>query len=102
MEENDIRVCSMPVWDNFPNSVELEFYTNAGGDMIICLEEPTRDCLNKYLDNFDIDEEVMLWWQNGRDAARAKGVPFNNIREHYEDLEEWKSDLRGIASRMSN
>ena len=42
----------------------------------------------------------MLWWQNGREAAHAKGVPFDNTREHYEDLEEWKADLRNIANKL--
>ena len=101
LEENDVKVCNTePVWADKPNSVELEYYTNAGGDMIICLDEPSRKCLNEYLDDFDIDEEVTLWWQNGREAAHAKGVPFDNIREHYEDLEEWKADLRNIAIKL--
>lgn len=102
LEEYDVRVCNAePVWEDKPNSVELEYYTNAGGDMIIHLDEPSRECLRQYLNDFDIDEEVMLWWQNGMDAAHKAGVPFDNIKEHYEDLEEWVSDLYGIAELLS-
>lgn len=101
LEENEVMVCNTePVWENKPNSVELEYFTNAGGDMIICLDEPTKACLHEYLDQFNIDNEVMIWWQNGRDAAHANGVPFDNTREHYEDLEEWISELREIADKL--
>ena len=59
LEEHDVKVCNTePVWADKPNSVELEYYTNAGGDMIICLDEPSRKCLSEYLADFDIDEEV--------------------------------------------
>ena len=38
LEEHDVKVCNTePVWADKPNSVELEYYTNAGGDMIIAL-----------------------------------------------------------------
>jgi len=100
LEENNVALCSTPVWEDKPNSVELEYYTNAGGDMIICLDEPSQRCLNEYLDNFDIDEEVMLWWRNGSDAAHKSGVPFDNTREHYEDLEAWVKELKRIAELL--
>lgn len=101
LEENDIRVCGEgPVWENKPNSVELETYTDAGEDMIICLDEPSKKCLQDYCDDFDIDDEVMLWWKNGRDAAHEKGVPFNNIREHYEDYEAYLTELRRVAELL--
>lgn len=100
LEENNIRVCGK-AWDNMPDSVELETYTDAGEDMIICLESPTKAELQEYIDGFDIDEEVMLWWQNGKEAARAKGVPFNNIREHYEDYEDYLKELQRVCDLLS-
>ena len=101
LEENDICICGEgPVWEEKPNSVELETYTDAGEDMIIDLEEPSRKCLKEYIDGFDIDERVMLWWQDGRDTARAKGVPFSNIREHYEDYEAYLKKLSRIAELL--
>lgn len=101
LKENDIYVCgSGPVWEEHPNSVELETYTDAGEDMIIDLEEPTRKCLEEYINGFDADEQVMLWWQSGADAAHEKGVPFNNIREHYEDYENYLAELRRVAELL--
>jgi hypothetical protein len=38
------------------------------------------------IDNFDINEEVFKWWPDGR---KGNGVPFDNIKEHYEDYEAW-------------
>lgn len=100
LEENSIYLSSSPAWDNKPNSVELETYTDAGEDMIIDLDEPSKKCLQDYCDDFDIDEQVMLWWQNGRDAAHAKSVPFNNTREHYEDYEAYLAELRRVAELL--
>lgn len=101
LEENNVCACNTePVWEDYPDSVELESYTEAGGDMLICLIEPTRDCLQEYIDDFDIDNEVMIWWQDGRDAAHAKGVPFTNIREHYEDLEDWLHRLQEVCNLL--
>ena len=97
MQEHGIKLCSNPVWKDIPNSVELESYTDAGEDMIVCLEEPTRKCLEEFCDNFDINERVMLWWSDGEDAAHDKGVPFGNIKDHYEDYEKWIKRLREIA-----
>ncbi len=58
LEENDVRLCSAPVWEDKPNSVELELYTNAGGDMVFCLNEPTKEELMRYAEDFDIDEDT--------------------------------------------
>lgn len=89
--------CDEPVWQNHPYSVELECYTDAGGDMIIDLEELTKAQLQDYIDNFDIDEEVALWWSNGKPG---NGVPFANMREHYNDLEDYLKWLQGICNKM--
>lgn len=100
LEENDVRLCSSPVWNDKPNSVELETYTDAGEDMIICLDEPTKEGLLDYINSFDIDENVMLWWRNGEDAARRAGVPHETIRDHYEDYEAYLDELRRVADLL--
>ena len=100
LDENSITLESTEVWDDEPRSVELETYTDAGEDMIIDLEKPTKDCLQKYIDDFDINEKVMLWWENGADYAHSKGVPFDNIRDHYTDYEDWLKELQGVCNAM--
>lgn len=79
------------------DGLELEYYTPAGGDMIISLQNCSKDELLEYLDNFDINQEVMIWWPNG---VPGNGVPFDNVKEHYEDLEEWVKEVKKIAQKM--
>ena len=76
---------------------ELSMYTPAGGEMCWGLEELTPECLQEYIDNFDINYEVLSWWQGG---ARGYGVPFDNIRDHYNDVEEWLNELQNICDDM--
>ncbi len=76
---------------------ELECYTDAGGDMIISLDKVRKKNLQDYIDNFDINEEVMLWWQNGKPG---RGVPFSNIKEHFEDYEDYLATLQSVCNRM--
>lgn len=97
LEENDIRHSENPAWQDKPRSVELETYTEGGEDMFICLEEPTASQLQDYIDDFDINENVSLWWENGRPG---NGVPFNNMKEHYEDYENWLKELQKICDKM--
>ena len=89
-----------PVWNEHPASVELETYTDGGEDMFICLEEPTRESLQEYINNFDINETVMLWWRGGEEEARAKGVPFNNIADHYADYSDYLETLQAVCNLM--
>lgn len=70
--------------------------------MIINLEELSKAGLQHYIDDFDIDEEIMLWWSNGLDEAKKRGLPFGNIRDHYNDLENWLSDLQEICDNTPN
>lgn len=86
-----------PVWSYAPRSVELECYTDGGEDMFIYLEEPTKEKLQEYIDNFDINENVSMWWQNGEPGS---GVPFDNMKEHYEDYEAYLKWLQGICDKM--
>lgn len=98
LEDNDVHTASdQPVWKNHPRSVELECYTDAGGDMLIPLEEPTKEKLQDYIDNFDINAEVLLWWQDGKPG---NGVPFDNVMDHYRDYEEWLKWLQKVCNKM--
>lgn len=94
LEKNDVSVeCCKD------GSVELESYTDAGGDMTIYLDELTPKALKEYLDDFDIDEEVAIWWPGG---IKGNGVPFNNMREHYDDVAEWVMWMKKVADGMES
>ena len=98
LERCEVSVGKTP-WDDKPFGAELECYTPAGEDMIVCLEELSAECLSDFLDDFDINEHVVEWWPNGvKDPS--KGVPFDNIKEHYEDYEAWLEEMRGIVDLL--
>lgn len=91
LEENDFKcIHNEDCW-------ELESYTDGGGDMIITISELTKEALCEYLDNFDANEETSLWWPNGNPG---RGVPFNNIKDLYNDIEDWRKWALKIAKRM--
>lgn len=100
LEDNEITLSSTEIWNNEPRSVELETYTDAGEDMLIDLTEPTKEVLQKYIDDFDVNEEVMMWWQEGADYAHSKGVPFDNVKDHYEDYEDYLKWLQKVCNGM--
>ena len=79
---------------------ELECYTDAGEDMIISLDKVRKKNLQRYIDDFDINEEVLMWWQNGIEYAKEKKVPFNNVKEHYEDYELYLEKLQKACDKM--
>lgn len=97
LKEKGINLFSEDIWGNLLVCVELEGHTDAGSEMIMALKEPTKECLTRYADDFDITGEVLLWWQGG---DRGSGVPFSNIKEHYEDVEKWVARLKTIAKGM--
>ena len=76
---------------------ELESYTDGGGDMIITLEELTKEALVEYLENFDVNEETNLWFPNGQPG---NGVPFDNYKDLWDDIEDWRQRMLGIAKDM--
>lgn len=101
LDENSVtKENDTPVWEEHPRSVELETYTSGGEDMIFNLEEPTRESLQEYIDNFDINENVLLWWREGEDYAHAKGVPFDNIEDHYNDYREYLEGLQQVCNAL--
>ena len=99
LEENDISYCGDCGWDNLPYQGELETYTDAGEDMIISLEVVDKEHLQDYIDNFDINENVALWWPDGC-KIEGKGVPFDNMKEQYEDYEAYLERLQEVCDGM--
>ena len=97
LEANDISLVEEKIWEDYPYSVELETYTGAGEDMLIDLEEPSKQGLQKYINDFDVNGQVTMWWSNGAEQAHKKGVPFNNIKEHYEDYENFLQKLQTLC-----
>ena len=79
--------------DDKPHSVELECYTDAGEDMIIDLEEISADALEEYVNNFDINYNVSIWWVDGE---KGRGVPFENQAEQVEDYKKYLARLRDV------
>ena len=76
---------------------ELECYTDAGENMIISLDKVRKEDLQRYIDDFDINETVLSWWQNGQPG---NGVPFDNVKEHYEDYEAYLEKLQKACDKM--
>lgn len=79
---------------------ELEFRTDAGEDMNVWLDVFDKKHLQEYIAGFDINEEVLLWWQTGANGAYARNVPFDNVKEHYKDYEAYLGLLQKICNRM--
>jgi hypothetical protein len=76
------------------NGWELENFTDGGEDMIIYIDNLTKKKLIEYLNNFNVNEETMQYW------PYVSKQPFDNIRDFYNDLENWKEKTLRIAERM--
>ena len=99
LSENDVRAeGDMPVHKSLPRSVEFYCFTDAGEDMCFVLDEPTKHYMQEYIDGFDINENVLFWWNEGTPAGRK--VPFDNIKEHYEDYEAYLKRLQEVCNKM--
>ena len=74
----------------------LETWTNGGVDMIIYLdkEKTIIENLEKYIRNFDIDEEIDLYRESKdyRDTF--------TIRESLEDFENWVEKIENIIKEL--
>lgn len=95
-KHNIHKVNTEPLYEGYPQSVEMELYTDAGEDILIDLEKPTRDCLLQWIEDFDINDEVVKWWT----SDRRDSLPFNNIKEHYEDYEAMIDKLLKLADEL--
>jgi 6-pyruvoyl-tetrahydropterin synthase len=89
---------SGPCWSDKPYSVELEGSTDAGEDMIISLGDISNEELQEYVENFDIDYNVAMWWPDGKPG---RGVPFDNQAEHVEDYEQWLAQIKDVIAESS-
>ncbi len=90
-EDNDI-ICN--------GNGEYELYTDAGEDMIIHLEVLDKEHLQEYINDFDINEQVMVWWRDGEYEARKRGVPFETIVDHIKDYEAYLERLQEVCDGM--
>ena len=61
------------------------------------LGDPTKNFILCHI--FDISYEVVAWWPDG---IKEPGVPFDNIKEHYNDYEKFLNIMRKIAEGMPN
>ena len=93
LEENNVTVVDEPCWANMPYSRELYYRTPSDGDFSICVDELTSVDLTGRLYDFDVSEETARWWQSGR-------TPFTDIKDLYEDIDEWKQNFIKIAEGM--
>lgn len=93
LEENGVYIEGEPSWDEYPYSRELFMSTEYGGDLSICVEELTREEVLNVLEGFDVNEETKIWWDGGR-------IPFDNIKDLYDDIYQWKEDFIQIAKGM--
>lgn len=93
LAENGVYIENEPAWENYPYSRELYFRTPAGGDFSICVEEMNRESVIQAIQDFDINENTLLWWNSDR-------TPFETIKELYEDIEQWRDNLMGIANEI--
>ena len=82
------------------NNYTLENWTNGGVNMFITIKKHSNNTLleqlERFVDNFDIDEEIDLYREN----ADYK----NNftIRESMEDFEDWVSCLIDVIDNLRN
>lgn len=94
LEENNVTISQESIFENLPYSRELYFSTPSGGDFSIFVEDLTREDVLRCLNNYDINEETLLWWNNNNN------LPFDNIKSLYEDIEEWVANFKEIAEGM--
>lgn len=92
LEENGCFVSSN-VCGNMPMSAEVYFNTPSGGDFSVDVEELTKEEVLNYLRGYDVSAETCLWWN-------AEKKPFSNIRELYNDIDEWRKNFIEIAEKM--
>ena len=87
--------------DNFKvtemdDELELEQWTNGGVDMVLYFdkEQDIIKELERYVDNFDIDEEIDIYRQ-GEDYREHF-----TIRQSLEDFDDWLSFINGVISEL--
>ena len=76
---------------------ELESYTDGGGDQIVYVDNLTREELVECLESYDVNEGTNLWFPDG---IPGNGVPFDNYKDLWDDLENWRKRMLNVAKRM--
>ena len=90
LEENDWIVSS---YTN-DGKVELEKYSPAGEDFLMCVEvENFPESVREYANDFDADEHAEMWIEA---RGKVSGVP-DSIRELIDDAEEIQEMLNELA-----
>lgn len=94
LEKNDWSVSSY----TDDGRVELEKYSPAGEDFIMCVEvENFPDAVMEYYENFDIDEHIEMWVEARRN--RTSGVP--SVRRLAIDGEAIDEMLKELAYALT-
>ena len=93
LEEHGVILLDKIVLYEHPYSRELFKYTDGGGDFSLFVESLDRECVLATLESFDVNEATSMW-------CSGSGVPFNNIRDLYDDIFKWKEDFIQIAKGM--
>ena len=75
---------------------ELEIWTTGGVDMIIYLNPFTKEEFISYVDDFDVDEQIMTFRQDKRYCADF------TLRQSVHDFEEFESLLKSIVGELNN
>ena len=78
---------------------ELKSYTDGNGEQIIHIDSLSKYELINYLKSFDVNDETLLWWSDGKPGP---GVPFDNIRDLYDDIDKWRKWMLGVANQMQD
>lgn len=81
--------------------VELEKYSPAGEDFIICVSvENLPESVAEYAEDFDIDEHIGMWAEaKQNDHYCLRGIP--SIRELVKDAEDIKDMLEELAMALN-
>lgn len=94
LEENDWSVSSY----TDDGRVELEKYSPAGEDFLMCIEvENFPESVREYANYFDADEHAEMWIEA---RGRVKGVP-NSIRELIDDAESIQKMLNKLSDTLA-
>lgn len=94
LEEHEWRVCGY----TDDGRVELEKYSPAGEDFIICLNvENFPEAVAEYAADFDVDDHIEIWIKARRNGV--SGVP--STRELVTDAEAIAEMLRELTGALA-
>ena len=96
LEKNDWSVSS---YTN-DGRVELEKYSPAGEDFLMCVEvENFPESVREYANNFDADEHAEMWIKA---IGRVNGVPNRELIEDAEAIKEMLNELADALEMENN